>query len=376
MSSDITPYTLHVPDEAIADLRSRLRETRWPSEDPGYGWEGGVPLAYAKELVTYWEQEFDWRAQEARINAWPSFLARINDADIHFIHARSGQPEAIPLLLIHGWPGAPTEFLPLIDTLTSTREGHSFDLVIPTIPGFGIPGPVVGWDVGRAAKAFTELMAALGYRRYMVHGYDTGAAIAREMTLIDAEKIAGIHVTQVLGGETLNHETADFSDPIETKAVEQAMRYEFELSGYAVVQSTRPQSLSYALTDSPVGQLAWLVERFFDWSAAATHPEDVFTRDDMLTTISLYWFFKTAGSSARYYKEDSTTWGEQPAPSRVPMAILSLPDDIGSPVRRLIEANNNIVRWTDAESGGHFAAWEQPDLVANDLRQAATDLWG
>ena len=377
----IRPFTLHVPDASLTALTARLQQTRWPVEDAGTGWDHGVPVDYARELAAYWATEFDWRAQERRINAVPQFSTAIDGHDVHFFHVRAERDGATPLLLLHGWPGSPTEFLPMIDALVDpvSHDGaaeDAFDVVIATIPGFGISGPAVGWNTDRAAAAMATLMARLGYERYAVHGYDTGALIGREMGVIDREHLIGLHLTDVLGGEELTFETADMSDPREARAVERAMRYQYELGGYAMVQATRPQSLGLALTDSPVGLLTWMVERFKDWSAAEDGPEDVFSRDDMLTTVSIYWHFATIWSSMRYYKEGASGWGVEPERSETPLAIVAMPHDLGSAVPRTVEGANNLVRWEELATGGHFGGWEQPDLMVEDIRAAVRELQG
>lgn len=378
-TTTITPFTLHVPEESLTDLRSRIASTRWPVEDAGTGWDHGVPVDYARRLSAYWADGFDWRAQEARINATPQFTTPIDGHAVHFFHVRSTVEGATPLLLLHGWPGAPTEFLPMIEGLVDPAahggdESQAFDVVIPTIPGFGISGPAIGWQPDRAAAAMAELMARLGYERYLVHGYDTGALIGRALGLIDAEHVAGVHLTDVLGGEELTHENADLSDPVEARAVENAMRYEYELGGYAMVQSSRPQSLGMALTDSPVGLLTWMVERFRDWSAAEGDPDEALTRDQMLTTVSIYWHFATIWSSMRYYKEMAGVWGAEPERSEVPLALSVMPHDIGVAVPRMVRQHNNLIRWVQLERGGHFAGWEQPELMVEDLRAALPEL--
>lgn len=368
----MTPFTLHIDDAQITALRERLAATRWPTDADGIGWDHGTPVEYARDLAEHWRTAFDWRAQESRINAVPQFTSPVDGHDVHFFHVRSPHAEATPLLLVHGWPGSPTEFLPMIDALVDPT-GHggapadAFDVVIPTIPGFGISGTARGWHPDRAASALVHLMAALGYDRYVVHGYDTGASIARTMGLRDAQHVLGVHVTSLFGDE-LTYENADMSDPAERRALEAMQRYEYELGGYALVQATRPQSLALPLTDSPVGLMTWLVERFKDWSACTDSPEEVFSRDEMLTIVSLYWFFGTIGSSMRYYREGSGTWGTAPEPSGTSTAVCLLPHDLGVTVRRMVEPYNHLVRWTELPAGGHFAAWEQPGLLVDDLR--------
>ena len=219
------PFTLHIDDAELADLTSRLASTRWPDQGPTDDWSDGLPITYAKELVQYWKDEFNWRAQEARINAVPQFTTTVDGHDIHFFHARSTRPGAKPLLLVHGWPSGPTDFLDMIPLLTDPEEGQqAFDVVAPTIPGFGVSGPCVGWTITRVADAFAILMQRLGYDRYLAHGYDTGAGVVRDMGLRHPDALVALHTTGFLGGEELTHETADMTKPEEAQAVEAGMR--------------------------------------------------------------------------------------------------------------------------------------------------------
>ncbi|WP_159847749.1 epoxide hydrolase family protein [Nocardia sp. CY41] len=370
MSTEITPFRIDVPQEQLDDLNRRLDATRWPDSAPGAGWAQGIPLDYTRELADYWRNTYDWRAQEARLNSFPQFRTEIDGHHVHFIHVRSAEPDALPLVLTHGWPGSIVEFLDVIGPLTDPvahggNAEDAFHVVVPTIPGYGLSGPAVGWSTTRAARAWAVLMARLGYDRYAAHGEDTGAAISRELAAIDAEHVVAVHLTD-MASATL--ETADPGDPAEQRAVELARRYEYELGAYAMLQATRPQTLSYALTDSPVAQLAWIVERFKDWTDSTNAPEDAVDRDAMLTNVMIYWLNGTAGSSARYYYEGAATWGTPEPYTAVPVAVAVLPHNIGAPVRRIAEQNHNIVRWTEFDRGGHFAAMEEPDLIIGDLR--------
>lgn len=370
-TTQISPFTLHIDEAKLTDLHRRLESARWPDQGPTDGWEDGLPLEYAKDLTAYWKDSFDWRAQEARINNVPQFTTPIDGHDIHFFHQLSNRPDAKPLLLVHGWPSTPVDFLDMLPSLTDPSDGQqSFHVVIPTIPGFGISGPVNGWTVSRVADAFASLMNRLGYNRFLAHGYDTGAGIVRDLGIQHPGVVAGIHTTGMLGGEGLTHDTADMSDPTEAEAVERGMRYQYDLGAYAMLQATRPQSLAYALADSPIGQMSWMVERFHDWTNTGTTPEALLGCDQMLTAVSIYWFFRTAGSAARYYKYGLSDWSAPLPKSAVPTAILVMPNDISRPVRRIAEKTDEIVHWTEATKGGHFAAWEQPDLVAADIRSA------
>ncbi|MFJ2666547.1 epoxide hydrolase family protein [Nocardia fluminea] len=372
MSEAITPFRIDVPQSQLDDLHRRLDDTRWPDGVTGVGWAQGIPLDYTRELVRYWRTTYDWRAQERRLNTYPQFRTEIDGHAVHFLHVRSAEPGAMPLILTHGWPGSIVEFLDVIGPLTDPvahggRAEDAFDVVVPTVPGFGLSGPAIGWSTSRAARAWAELMRRLGYERYAAHGEDTGAAISRELAVIDSEHLVALHVTMIASA-TVTSETADLDDPAEKRALQLAQRAQYELGAYAILQATRPQTLSYALADSPVGQLAWIVERFKDWTDSADVPEDAVDRDTMLTNVMIYWLNGTAGSSARYYYEGAATWGKPEPAIEVPVAVAVLPYDLGVPVRRIAERNHNIVRWTEFDRGGHFAAMEEPDLITDDLR--------
>jgi microsomal epoxide hydrolase len=376
--TDIRPYRITIPESQLDDLNRRLDATRWPDEAPGVGWSHGIPLSYLRELAGYWRTRYDWRAQEARLNSFPQFRTEIDGHDVHFLHVRSAVPDALPLVLTHGWPGSIVEFLDVIGPLTDPAAhggdpADAFHVVVPTLPGFGFSGPTPGgWSVKRVAPAWAELMRRLGYDRYAAHGSDFGAGVSRELGLIDPEHLVAVHLTQIFSA-TVTAENADMSEPAERRAVEQGYRYEYELGAYGMLQASRPQTLAYALTDSPVGQLGWIAERFKDWTDSTDVPEDAVDRDALLTNVMVYWLNGTAGSSARYYRDGAENWGQPDPPSTVPTAVAVLPHDIGSPVRRIAERTNKIVRWTEFDRGGHFAAMEEPDLVVADLRAAMRD---
>jgi epoxide hydrolase len=374
-TDELRPFRLEVPQEELDDLARRLDHTRWPDEAPEVGWTHGIPLGYVGELVEYWRSGYDWRTQQARINEFPQFRTVIDGHDLHFIHVRSAEPQALPLILTHGWPGSIVEFFDVVGPLTDPRAhgrdaADAFHVVIPTVPGFGISGPAVGWSVPRAAAAWAQLMRRLGYDRYIAHGGDYGSAISRQLGILDHQHVVGLHLTQILSA-SVTEDTANLDDPAEKRVVDQQRRYQYEVGAYGTLQSTRPQTLAYALTDSPVGQLAWIAERFKDWTDSVNVPEDAVDRDLMLTNVMIYWLFRTAGSSARYYKEGAAQWGTPDPPSTVPTAVAVMPFDIGSPVRRIAEQTNHIIQWTELPRGGHFAAMEEPDLIVDDLRAAA-----
>ncbi|SDW65898.1 epoxide hydrolase [Amycolatopsis xylanica] len=374
-NEEIRPFRIDIPQAQLDDLARRLDNTRWPDEADGVGWSHGIPLAYTRELTEYWRTTYDWRAQEAALNAHPQFRTEIDGHDVHFLHIRSAEPTALPLVLTHGWPGSIVEFLDVIEPLTDPvahggDAADAFHLVIPTIPGFGFSGRTPGgWNPQRVAPVWAELMRRLGYDRYAAHGGDMGSVITRELGLIDPEHVVALHLTQLFDAR-VTAENADFSDPAEKSCVEKGYRYQYELGAYGMLQSSRPQSLAYALTDSPVGQLAWIAERFKDWTDSVDAPEDAVDRDALLTNVMIYWLNETAGSSARYYRDSADSWGKRDAPSTVPTAVAVFPHDINTPIRRIAEENNTIVRWTEFDRGGHFAALEEPDLVIEDLRTA------
>ena len=284
---DVQPLEVSIPQEALDDLRERLARTRWPDELPGVGWSRGVPLGYLKELAAYWRTTYDWREWEAKLNEYPQFTTTIDGQDFHFLHVRSPEADAFPLMLIHGWPGSIVEFLDVIGPLTDPR-GHggdpadAFHLVIPSIPGHGFSAPLnePGWTHGRMAKAFTELMARLGYERYGVQGGDAGAFIAPEMGRLNPDHVLGIHVNALVtfpSGDPA--EMADLTEA-EQEHLRRLQHFRDEMMGYAHIQGTRPQTLAYGLTDSPAGQLAWIVEKFKEWTdPAAELPEDAIDRD-------------------------------------------------------------------------------------------------
>ncbi len=362
----IESFRIEFPQSALDDLHERLGRVRWPDELPEVGWQYGVPLGYLQELVQYWRHSYDWRAAEKRLNEWPQFVTTIDGARIHFAHLRSPDPDAIPLLISHGWPGSIVEFLELAELLPG------FHLVIPSIPGFGLSGPTrdTGWEHKRVAAAYGVLMEELGYARYGVQGGDWGSAIVREVGRIHPDRVIGVHLNLIPGvgatQEPTPDELAGLDEAERERTIASWQRFQGwakDRQGYADLQSTRPQTLSYALTDSPVGQLAWIAEKFEEWSDGGIE------RDPLLTNVMLYWLTGTAGSSARIYYERAHAeyWGQPDEPSPVPTAMADFPRDNFIPLRHLAERATNIVRWTTFDRGGHFPAMEQPELLAGDI---------
>jgi pimeloyl-ACP methyl ester carboxylesterase len=375
--TEIRPFRVDVPQADLDDLRDRLARTRWPQELPGVGWARGMPVDYVKELADYWRTSYDWREHEARLNQLPQFATTVDGQNIHFLQVGSPEPDALPLLLIHGWPGSIVEFLNVIGPLTDPRAhggdpADAFHLVVPSIPGHGFSVPLSepGWTHSRIAKAFTGLMGRLGYDRYGVQGGDIGAFQAPLVGRLASDHVIGVHVNALVtfpSGDPA--ELADLTEA-EQQRLARMKHFQDEMMGYSHIQGTRPHTLAYGLTDSPAGQLAWIVEKFKEWTdASAELPTDAVDRDQLLTNVSIYWFTATAGSSANLYYEtyhDPSLWapGER---GTVPTGVaVSLTADVA--VRRIAERDHTIVHWSEFERGGHFAAMEAPGFLVDDVR--------
>jgi epoxide hydrolase len=373
-TSTIRPFRIDIPQADLDDLNERLARTRFPDELPGTGWDLGVPIGYLADLVDYWRTGYDWRAQERRLNEFPQFTTTIDGQNVHFLHVRSPEPDALPLILTHGWPGSFIEFLGVIGPLSDPRahgapDAPAFHLVIPSIPGYGFSGPTTerGWNINRVARAWAELMARLGYQRYGAQGGDWGTAISMELGSVDAEHVIGMHVNGLMTFPTgAPGELDDLSDR-DKERLGLYERLQTDFGGYLAIQSTRPQTLAFGLADSPAGQLAWITEKFKEWTDSRERPEDAVDRDAMLTNVSLYWLTNTAASSARFYYEFAQSRG-YPAWSQTPMGVAVFLQDAPGPIRPLAERTANITRWTEFDRGGHFAALEQPELLTTDVR--------
>jgi pimeloyl-ACP methyl ester carboxylesterase len=376
--AEVQPFRIDIPDAALDDLRDRLARTRWPDELPGAGWAYGVPLGYLRELAEYWRAGYDWRAQEARLNQFPQFITTIDGARVHFLHVRSPEPQALPVVITHGWPGSVAEFLDVIGPLTDPGAhggdpADAFHLVIPSIPGYGFSGPTdgTGWTTARVAKAWTELMRRLGYQRYGAQGGDWGAFVSPEVGRADPDHVVGVHVNAatfgfIPFGDVGSEELATFTDA-EKARLQRLKWFLSDGNAYFQIQATRPQTLAYGLADSPVGQLAWNVEKFKEWTHPAEDPpECAVDRDQLLTNVMLYWLTGTAGSAARLYYENmhAASWGQPPATTPTGVAVFA--EDVA--IRRYAERANNIVHWSEFDRGGHFAAMEAPDLFVQDVR--------
>lgn len=359
--AEIAPFTIAVSDAVLTDLKDRLERTRWPEAECVDDWTQGIPLAYTRELAGYWADDYDWRARESALNRFDQFTTEIDGLDIHFIHQRCGADDAFPLLITHGWPGSVVEFHKVIEPLTAA----GFDVVCPSLPGYGFSGKPTrtGWGVDKIAQAWETLMGRLGYQRYGAQGGDWGAAVTTQIGR-NGGRCAGIHLNMPLG-----RPPADLSSPTEeeTQALQRMAYYQKWDSGYSKQQMTRPQTLGYGLVDSPVGQLAWIVEKFWSWTDCDGHPENVLTRDELLDNVMLYWATASGASSARLYWESFAAFGPGERVT-LPTGVAAFPKEILRSPRSWCEANYTITRWTAMPRGGHFAAFEQPELFVDDVR--------
>lgn len=402
---EIRPFRVEVPRAQLTDLAERLGRTRWPEEVPGTGWSRGVPVGYLKELAEYWRTSYDWRVHEARLNEYPQFTTVVDGQNTHFLHVRSPEPDAVPLLLLHGWPGAVTDFLDVIGPLTDPRAhggdpADAFHLVVPSLPGFGFSTPLAGPGMGSAAMAsvLAGLMARLGYERFGVQGYDTGSWVGPAIAAREPDRVVGVHLNAMVTFPVAEGDTEGLSEVEERRWA--SMRGFND--GYLQCNAKRPQTVAYGLTDSPVGQLAWIVEKFKELTEPEEAlPEASIDRDRMLTCVSIYWLTGTAASAAQIYYEEITAsswdadadageqgasaWGGEEgadgdardggedgaggwAPERgtVPTGVLVSAQDVT--VRRWAERDHHVVRWTELGRGGHFLSMEEPELLVGDVR--------
>jgi pimeloyl-ACP methyl ester carboxylesterase len=378
-TSAIRPFRIEIPQADLDDLRSRLANTRWapPAPTEAADFSRGVPLTYLQELATYWGKDFDWRAQEARLNSYPQFLTEIDGQTIHFLHVRSPEPSATPLLMTHGYPGSFVEFLELIDPLTNPvahggSASDAFHLVIPSIPGFGFSTPVAdaGWEVARTTEAFAVLMERLGYTRYGAHGGDVGAGITGRLAALHPDSVIGTLVNSDRGALGLAGDQFPIPDHLspEDLAVVNAERESWKAErGYLDLQSHRPETIAAALTDSPIAQLAWITEKFQTWTnPTALTPDQAVPRDQLLTNITLYWFTRTGAAAARFLYEAAHSGLSWLAPSSVPSGWSIF--NTTPTLRHFMDPTRSIPFWSDHQEGGHFAAMEAPALLTNDLR--------
>lgn len=373
MSAPIEAFAVHATDAELEDLAERLRRTRWPEAEPVDDGAQGVQLAWLRAICEYWSSHYDWRAREARLNAWPQFRTEIDGLGIHFIHVRSPEPHARPLLLTHGWPGSVVEFLKVLGPLSDPRAhggdpADAFDVVCPSLPGYGFSDKPqsTGWGVERIARAWADLMARLGHSRYLAQGGDWGSMVTTALSRQDPEHCAGIHLNMAIAPpskEDLAQLTASEQAALDTMA--NYRKYE---AGYGKQQATRPQTLAYGLTDSPVGQAAWILEKFWTWTDhGGQGPEAILSRDELLDNVMLYWLPATAASSARLYWESFMDFDRDAV--FAPTALSIFPGELFRPSQRWAERRYQDLRYFNApERGGHFAAFEQPELFVREVR--------
>ena len=385
-SQDIRPFRIEIPQADLDDLKRRLATTRWPGEIPGQGWSRGVPLDYLKRTARYWAEEYDWRAAEAKLNELPQFTTEIDGQTIHFLHVRSPEPDALPLLVTHGWPSSFAEFDKIVGPLTDPKAyggeaSDAFHLVIPSLPGFGFSTPVehAGWgNLFRVAGAFAELMRRLGYDRYAAHGGDVGAGVTGMLPMVAPGQIVATHVNgpgPFPFGPPVD--TADLAGADRARA-ERFNRFQADGLGYLHLQSTRPQTLAYSLTDSPVGQLAWIAEKFAEWTdAARSLPEDAVDLDQLLTIVSIYWFTGSGASSAHFTYEGMQAFrefvGEAGGSGATKLVLAGVPMGVSVfgadfSIRAMLDPEREVTQWSEHDTGGHFPAMEVPELLTGDLR--------
>ena len=374
--SKIRPFRIQIDQDALDDLGERLARTRLPDAETPDDWSQGLPLAYAREILDYWQSHYDWRAREAAINRFPPFLTEIDGLDVHFIHCESPHPEAIPLVITHGWPGSIVEFHkviePLVDPVAHGGDaGDAFHVVCPALPGYGFSGKpeAPGWGVEKIAEVWNQLMPRLGYENYYAQGGDWGAAVTTAIGVQNLGNCQGIHVN--MPSARAPKDVLENPDARDQQALKGAQYYQEWGSGYSKQQSTRPQTLGYALVDSPMGQAAWVLEKFYEWTDCDGHPENILSRDELLDNVMFYWLTASGASSARLYWESfgRAFGGGADNTVAVPTACSIFPREIVPTPRRWAETRyKNIVYWNELERGGHFAAFEQPELFIAEIR--------
>jgi len=376
MTDSIRPFTVAIEEAQLTDLRQRLAATRWPEAQTCEGWEQGMPLDYSREMSHYWQHEYDWRRCETMLNSWQHYLTDIDGQEIHFIHRRSPHSHALPLIISHGWPGSVIEFHKIIDALAEPEKyggdaADAFHVVAPSLPGYGFSGKpaTTGMTAEHIATLWSKLMGRLGYDAWVAQGGDWGSMITQCIAQQEPAGCRGIHINMPIAAP--DPETMDQLTAMETKALEDMAFYDEWDSGYSKQQSTRPQTLGYALADSPVGQMAWIVEKFFAWTDCerdgVKHPEHALSKDELLDNVMLYWLNNCAASSARLYWESFRTPNLEPI--AMPVGCSIFPREIFRSSRRWAESRyGNIIHWNELDKGGHFAAFEQPELFLTELR--------
>ncbi|WP_307845583.1 epoxide hydrolase [Planomonospora sp. ID67723] len=368
MSTEIRPFRVDVPQHDLDDLIDRLARTRWPGQLPGEGWSRGVPVVYLKEMAGYWRDGFDWRAQEARLNAFPQFVTEIDGLDVHFLHVRSPEPDALPLILTHGWPNSVVEFMDLIGPLTDPRAhggdpSQAFHVVVPSVPGFGfsVAPRATGFGAADVGRMWAELMSRLGYERYGAHGGDLGAYITPAVAEADPEHVVGVHITGGIGFPT-DEDVPDMNAEELAQYAEMRQWVGGGVDHHPLLRAA-PQTFAFAWHDSPTGLLAWMMQKNKEFAITVDEPDQAIDRDLLLANVTLYWLTGTSGSSS-WFMYESTEFRWPVGQDRVPTGVYCGPPAI----RRLADRNNKIIHWPDSNPGGHFVAMEEPDALARDLR--------
>jgi len=374
-SAAVRPFRIEIAQSQLDDLRARLSHTRLPNAIV-HDWSDGTDTAYLRELLAYWRDTFDWRAQEARLNAFPHFKVRVSERDVHVLHARGSGVAPLPLILSHGWPGSFAEMLDLVPRLTNPERfggdpRDAFDVVVPSLPGYGFSErpTAPGTTAAVIADVWAELMTTLGYERFGAQGGDWGSAISTHLGIQHAERVAGVHLNYVFRAFLPSRRSLGANaDPDETAYFDGTDRWYAAEGGYSHLQATKPQTLAYALGDSPAGLAAYIVEKFRTWSDCGGNVESVFSKDTLLTNVAIYWFTQTIGSSMHlYWERERATMRPPSVPPPVPFALAAFPHELSTPPRRLVERVFRVERYTPMPRGGHFAALEQPELLASDI---------
>lgn len=376
--SEITPFKIDIADEELIDLKQRLALTRFPDKEPLADWSQGIPLEYMKQIKDYWQDQYDWRARETLLNRWEGFVTELDGVSIHFLHIRSSQELAKPLLLTHGWPGSLVEFQKVIGPLTEPQDhggdaSDAFHLVVPSLPGFGFSGKptTTGWGVPKIAEEWNNLMLRLGYDKYFAQGGDWGAIVTTQMGVQNLGNLVAMHVNMPIVGP--DPETMDDLSDLEKQSLAALQFYQEHDSGYSKQQSTRPQTLGYGLADSPIGQAGWILEKFYQWMDCDGHPENVVSRDELLDNVMFYWLGNAGASSARIYWESMGNLARESV--EVPTSISIFPKEIFKTSERWARKRFLDLRtFSVLDKGGHFAAFEQPETFVNEIRTAFRDL--
>lgn len=381
-NTEIKPFKAAIPAAALKDLKQRLERTRWPEKETCSDWSQGIPLDYAQELARYWLSDYDWRRFQKKLNGWKQFTTEIDGIDIHFIHRRSRHKNALPIIITHGWPGSIVEFHKVIDALADpTAHGGSakdaFHVVIPCLPGYGFSGKpaATGTSVEKIGRMWGTLMARLGYTRYVAQGGDWGSMVTQSMGMTETEHCAGIHINMPIVAP--DPDTMGDLTEREQAALADMGAYVEKGSGYSKQQSTYPQTLGYGLADSPVGQMTWVIEKFYMWTdcevGGTRHPENILSKDELLDNVMMYWLTNSAASSARLYWESFNTVNMNPI--TIPVGCSIFPREIFRCSRRWAQKRFlNLIHWNELERGGHFAALEQPELFLNEVRNCFRSL--